>query len=82
MSPVKPAEGKDTLTCNKDILDEWFGQPKKFVLMLRDPRKDPAAGVWDAVREFCPVLAERSDAELIEAMAVLKADPSIDLRQI
>ena len=51
--------------------------------MLRDPYVDaPDPGVWTAVREAWPVLKGRSDAELTEALAPLKADPEVDLRQL
>ena len=60
-----------------------FGGPKRFANMLRDPYVDaPDPGVWTAVREAWPVLKDRSDAELTEALAPLKADPEVDLRQL
>jgi len=56
-----------------------FTQPQIFYSLLRQPSEDPPEEVWDVIREKWPVLKERSNAELLEALAPIKAK-YVDLR--
>jgi len=50
-----------------------FGGQLTFFNELRHPTKDPAAETWEAVRTKWPVLAARSDEELLIALEPIKA---------
>jgi len=56
-----------------------FTQPQIFFSLLRAPDEDPPEEVWDVIREKWPVLKERSNAELLKALAPIKAK-YVDLR--
>jgi len=70
----------DTATKNPSSkLLNAFTQPQIFYTLLRRPSDDPPEEVWDVIREKWPVLNERSNAELLEALAPIKAK-YVDLR--
>jgi hypothetical protein len=50
-----------------------FGGQLTFFNELRHPTKDPTAETWEAVRTKWPVLAARSDEELLIALEPIKA---------
>ena len=49
--------------CPEDLLSAW-GKPQIFFSLLRHPRIDPSAVVWDAVRYKWPTLQGVPDEEL------------------
>ena len=62
-------------------LQNLFLGPEKFFPLLRSQKNDPAPEVWDAVRREWPLLAGKSDAELLEALGPIKAQ-YVDFRSL
>ena len=58
-----------------------FGNPEDFFGMLRSPKTDPAPEVWDCVRQKWPVLATRSDDDLVAVLQPIK-DVYVDRRSL
>jgi hypothetical protein len=56
-----------------------FTRPQIFYSLLRKPNEDPPVEAWDVIREKWPVLKDRSNAELLEALKPIKAE-YVDLR--
>ena len=50
-----------------------FGRDRTFVFALRNKNEDPSELDLQFLKEYWPVLADKSDAEIIEALAPIKA---------
>ena len=77
LSMEKCREGEG---CPKECTN-MFGGPQIFFSLLRNANRDPPPGAWDTVRKKWPVLASRSDAELLEALGPIKAE-YVDMRSL
>ena len=67
--------------CPKDLINIFSQKPMEFFGALRSPKEDPAPQVWLGVRSKWPVLAERSDDDLLTALEPIKAIP-VDRRYL
>ena len=70
----------DGNTC-PPALANAFSRPTIFFSLLRNPNNDPPAGVWDCIRKQWPVLAGRSNQELLVALKPIKA-VTVDIRSL
>ena len=50
-----------------------FGRDRTFFFALRNKNEDPSELDLQFLKEYWPVLADKSDAEIIEALAPIKA---------
>ena len=66
--------------CPKALLSP-FGRPEDFYGQLRQPSSDPVPEVWEAVRSKWPILAERTDDDLLAALQPIK-DTKVDRRSL
>ena len=66
--------------CPKALISP-FGGAEDFYGQLRNPRQDPVPEVWDNLRAKWPVLAERSDDDLLAALQPIK-DIKVDRRSL
>lgn len=87
ISDEAPARGEEQYSKIPDahpslLLDAFPNFPLTYYVLLRNTRGiDPSPQAWDAVRTRWPVLAERTDEELMLALGPIKAY-SIDSRNI
>ena len=74
-----PARGEEQYTKIPDahpslLLDAFPYFPLTYYVLLRNTRNmDPSPQAWDAIRKRWPVLAERTDEELMLALGPIKA---------
>ena len=82
-----PARGEEQYTKIPDahpslLLDAFPYFPLTYYVLLRNTRNmDPSPQAWDAIRKRWPVLAERTDEELMLALGPIKAQ-TVDSRVI
>ena len=58
-----------------------FGRDRTFFFALRNKNEDPSELDLQFLKEYWPVLADKSDAEIIEALAPIKA-VEVDYRTV
>tara|TARA_B110001452_G_scaffold78484_1_gene64011 strand:- start:852 stop:1313 length:462 start_codon:yes stop_codon:yes gene_type:complete len=62
-------------------LANMFSRPAIYFSLLRNPNKDPPEEIWDCIRAEWPVVAARSNKELLEALKPIKA-VTVDIRSL
>ena len=67
--------------CPTALKSVFTQQPIDFFAALRNPQEDPDPAVWIGVRKTWPVLAERSDDDLLAALQPIK-DVRVDKRSL
>ena len=67
--------------CPQELKSLFTGQPMDLFACLRSPTEDPDPQVWLAVRDKWPVLASRSDEDLLALLQPIK-DVKVDRRSL
>ena len=67
--------------CPASLKNIFTQQPKDLFAVLRNPLEEPAPEAWECIREKWPVLAGRTDEELLSALQPIK-DVKVDRRYL
>ena len=67
--------------CPKELVSKFSMKPLDYFAVMRNTQEDPPPAVWVGVRSMWPVLAERSDEDLLAALEPIKAVP-VDRRYL